>query len=378
MGALGVGLLIGAIFSGVHKASALKSEPALVIMPISGAGPYRQPQLAAGNGQVGLAFGSEHAIYFAASRDAGHTFAAPVKVADVDALALGRHRGPRVTYWKSSILISAVAGEQVAAGPHAHGLPADGNLTVWRSEDSGRTWTKGAIVNDVPSAAREGLHAITADTKGNLFAVWLDLRTEGTQLYSSRSTDGGRTWEKNLRVYASPDGTICQCCDPSLVADGKGEIAIMWRNAVDGARDMYFSVTESTAGARGELKFGPAQKLGTGTWKINACPMDGGGLAIFQNQVYSVWRREGDVYLAQPGKAEEKIGTGKDVAVTASKLGVFAGWNHGEAIEVLAPGASSPLQIAEKGSFLNLAALPDGGVIAAWEANGSIVTRRLQ
>jgi photosystem II stability/assembly factor-like uncharacterized protein len=105
--------------------------------------------------------------------------------------------------------VSAIVGEKVSTEPHAHGLPADGNITIWRSVDHGKSWSRSGVVNDVPGAAREGFHAIAEDAKGNLTVVWLDLRVKGTTLYSSRSSDGGRTWSKNVLVYASPSGTIC-------------------------------------------------------------------------------------------------------------------------------------------------------------------------
>ena len=185
------------------------------IVPGAGAVEFRQPQLAYGHGEVALAYGGGSAIYFASSKDEGKTFSPRVKVAELGALALGRHRGPRVTMVPGAILISAVAGGQASKDTHAHGLPENGDLVVWRSVDEGKSWVRSAVINDVPGAANEGLHAIVADAKGNTFAVWLDKRGAGTQLYGSRSVDGGRTWAKNVIVYASPDGTICQCCDPS-------------------------------------------------------------------------------------------------------------------------------------------------------------------
>jgi hypothetical protein len=107
-------------------------------------------------------------------------------------------------------VIIAVAGK-IPAGGHAHGLPSDGDLMAWRFGDSGKTWSKGVVVNDVPGAPTEGLHSLAADRKGNLFAAWLDKRTgHGTQLYGARSTDAGRTWSKNAMIYASPEGTICE------------------------------------------------------------------------------------------------------------------------------------------------------------------------
>ena len=58
------------------------------------------------------------------------------------------------------------------------------------------------MINDVPGAPTEGLHALASDAKGQLFAAWLDKRGgQGTKLYGARSTDGGATWSKNVMIY---------------------------------------------------------------------------------------------------------------------------------------------------------------------------------
>jgi hypothetical protein len=341
------------------------------IQPADVAVPYRQPQLAAGHGQVAMAFGGGKAIYFAASSDQGRTFQPPIKVAEVGALALGRHRGPRLVILKNAMVISAIVGESVATGVHAHGLPEAGNLAVWRSTDRGVTWKRTGTINDVPAAAREGLHAMVAGPDGNLTAAWLDLRAKGTELYSSRSLDGGVTWQKNALVYRSPEGTICQCCHPSVSIDESGRIYVMWRNALDGSRDLY--VTSSTDGQR----FSEARKLGTGTWKLNACPMDGGAMAVDKGKVISAWRRDGDVFLAEADGTERKVGTGKDVALAMSKRGSYVAWTQEAEVQVLLPKATAPTMLGPAGGFVNLLALPGGGVLAAWEANGSVETKRL-
>src|SRR4029077_10320598 len=122
---------------------------ASVLQPEASMAPYRQPQLAAGHGLVVLTFAQDNSIYFASSRDQGRTFSPPTKVAAIAALAAGRHRGPRAVILKDAILISAVVGEAASTAPHAHGLPADGNLTVWRSVDHGKTWLRSGVINDV-------------------------------------------------------------------------------------------------------------------------------------------------------------------------------------------------------------------------------------
>src|SRR5215471_1898310 len=97
--------------------------------------PARQPQLAVSGNTVALAFGAGKSIYLSTSADRGNTFGAPVRVAEVEVLPLGRHRGPRVALSRDAIVVTAVAGRRLAEGPHAHGLSADGDLLVWRSRD---------------------------------------------------------------------------------------------------------------------------------------------------------------------------------------------------------------------------------------------------
>ncbi len=332
------------------------------IAPQAATVPFRQPQLAAAHGQIAMTFGGGSSIYFTSSTDHGKTFGPPSKVAESGALALGRHRGPRIAILKNAIVISAIVSEKKGGG----------DLTAWRSIDGGKKWTRAGVVNDAPDSAREGLHAMAADANGDLFAVWLDLRSKGTKLYGARSTDGGVTWSKNILVYASPSGTICQCCDPALAIDENGRVSAMWRNALDGSRDFY--VASSLDG----LQFSPATKLGTGTWKLDACPMDGGGLVIDNGKVLSAWRREGDIFLTGPDNSEKRIGTGKDVAIARSSRGAYVAWTKGPALEILTPKASAPQVLSPEGAFVNLVALPDGSVLAAWEAHDSIETKRTE
>jgi hypothetical protein len=340
--------------------------------PMSPNAPARQPQLAVRGSTVALAFGAGGAVYFSESRDSGRSFAPPVKVAEAAILPLTRHRGPRIAFAGDAIVITAVAGRTPAEGQHAHGLPSDGDLTAWRSLDGGKTWSGGTVVNDASGAATEGLHALAADAKGNLFAAWLDKRGGlGTRLYGARSTDRGRTWSVNILIYASPDGSICECCHPSVAMVGAREVVVMWRNSLAGARDMY--MVRSTDG----VKFSRPEKLGTGTWKLNACPMDGGGLAIAQNRAVAVWRREHEIFLERLGEPEIPIGEGADVAIAADSRGVYAIWSTGAGLQAWLPGAKQAAPLGTKGSFPNIVALPEGQALAAWEDDGRIVIRRV-
>jgi hypothetical protein len=349
---------------------ALAALAILHLAPPSAQVPYRAPQLAVSENLTALAYGSGNAIYVATSTNDGKDFSQPVKVTEASILPLSRHRGPRIVISEGTLVVTAVTGETLDTGPHAHGLPSDGDLYAWRSADHGKTWSEALRVNDVPAAAREGLHTLASDGKGNLFAAWLDLRQKGMRLYGAWSKDSGATWEANVPLYESPDGTICQCCHPFAAFAENGALDVMWRNALGGSRDLYL-----LRSAAGKQSFSQPQKLGTGTWKINACPMDGGGLAHTDGRTVTAWRREGEIFLAEPGKPEKSIGEGKDVAIAASQGRVYALWLKGAELVAWVDGKTEVL--TETASLPALTALPGGGVLAAWEENGGIAVRRL-
>lgn len=321
---------------------------------------YKQPQLAASGELVAVTFGAGQAVYFSASRDAGRTFSPPVKITERHKLSLGRHRGPRIAITPKAIVVSAVTGEL--------GGGKDGDLVAWRSTDGGATWSNGVRINDVVAAAREGLHAMTSTPAGLLYATWLDLREQGTRLYGASSSDGGATWSTNTLVYASPDGSICQCCHPSLASDEKGVLFAMWRNAVGGNRNMY--VARSSDGGR---NWTGSQKVGNGNWELNACPMDGGGLALDANgNVITTWRRQSDIYQAKAGAAEQAMGAGKDPALAVTRRGVYSVWSTRTGLVARTPSSADALPLDPQGGYAQVAALPDGTALAAWEIGGKI------
>lgn len=332
---------------------------ALHLAPVSPTAPNRQPQLAAADSSVALVFGSGDSIWLAKSSDNGRSFSAPSKVAALPKMLLGRHRGPRIVMSHGALIVSAIATES--------------DLFYWRSTDGGRTWSKAAVINDQGKSAREGLHAMAGDAEGHLAAAWLDDRTPGgKRLYGAFSDDAGATWSKNVLLYQSPERTICECCHPSLVSLGHGEFVVMWRNVIAGSRDFY------TLRLKDGKPVSTAVKQGQGTWKLDGCPMDGGGVAMMNGELVSAWRRDHDLYLAETGKPEVKIGMGQDVALAVNGKGAYTIWSTSKGIEARLPGSTVSTHLSDAGAFPTMLTLPDGSILAAWEENGSIATRRLE
>ncbi len=213
----------------------------------------------------------------------GKSYTAPALVAVLPKLAASATRGPQIAAVSGGVII--IAGDK------------PGNIYFYRKEKLGK-WSNAKRVNDINETSKEGLMSLSADGL-NVYAIWLGVNDpKGQSLYGAGSADGGNTWRKNIIVYASPSGTVCECCKPSVVVKGN-KVYAMFRNYLNGNRNLY--LIESSDGGK---HFAQAQKLGNGSWKLNGCPMDGGGLAINKDgQIQTVWRRESKIYSAEPGKA---------------------------------------------------------------------------
>ena len=325
-----------------------------------------QPQVAvSGKGEVYVAFGRSGSFYCAASPDGGSTFQAPVLVGNLPKAALGMRRGPRIAVTERGVAVSAISH-------------ADGNLVAWFSSNQGATWSAAARINSVTNTAREGLHAMAGDGRQTVHSAWLDLRNGKTELWGASSADGGHTWGENRLIYKSPDGHICECCHPSLAVDGRGRVWAMWRNWLDGARDMYAGVSED-----GGRTFAPARKLGNGTWTLKACPMDGGQLSFgVDGALMSVWRRDKAIVAA--GETGESVLSeqGLQPVVVAGSGTVFYLWQHGTKL-MIKRGSAEAAVLVESGAFASAASASSTAMpVTAWETSRggakTILAQRLE
>lgn len=316
-----------------------------------------QPQLAANAaGHVFVVFGTAGVIHCVRSTDGGQTFAPSVRVAVVPGLALGMRGGPRIAAHGSTLTVTAVRG---------------GDLLAYRSADEGQTWSPETRVNDRPDSAREGLQTLAGDpASGALFVTWLDLRSGQTEIYGAASGDGGASWSENRRVYRSPDGNTCECCHPSAAFGPGGRLAVLWRNWLDGARDLYAAV--SLDGGR---TFPPAVKQGSGTWKLPGCPMDGGSIAPLARAedgsgFASVWRREKSLYLSTGPGQETLLGPGAQPVAALGKAGLTMVWQQdGKLFYTTHPQLAPPKLLAADAAYPAITADPaTGRVLVAWEA----------
>jgi hypothetical protein len=329
----------------------------LEVAPTSGAeavvslAPHgRQPRAAVSPaGVIAVVYGEGDQIICRTSAD-GRTFGAAIRVGEIRQLMLGGRRGPQIAAVGAGFVVTAIGKR--------------GDLVSWRSDEAGRSWAGPAVVNDVPASAREGLHGLAAGG-GAVHVVWLDLRDGRTKVYTAASRDG-EGWGANRLVYESPEGTVCECCQPTVAADEQGTVVIQWRNLVGGMRDMY--LVRSSDGGR---TFGPPAKLGNGRWPLQACPMDGGGVAVAGGRVTTVWRREDVVYAADPGAPEQPLGRGRNAVVAIGAAGLLRAWQTG-AGDVVLQAEGAPATPVGRGGFASFGAAPGGKgkVVLVWEDPG--------
>lgn len=318
----------------------------------------QQPQITIDHaGTIRIIYGDGDKIYCATSVDNGITFPAIQLVGEVKDMHLGMGRGPQMASSKNYTIVAAIDKK--------------GSVHIFQLSHQSSKWIKTALANDVAGTAPEGLMSIAADQADNFYAVWLDNRNDkNNKICFAKTTNQGFSWLKNKMVYSSPDKTVCECCKPGI-AVSNSQITIMFRNWLEGSRDLYLLQSYNKGN-----NFNEAVKLGTGTWKLNGCPMDGGGVTVSEKQgVTTVWQRQGSIYTSKPTKAESKIGVGRNCSITNPDNPVIT-WQEGNKLKLKELSKPVVADVGE-GSFLKAIKTKDDRILCAWEKEGQIIFKKL-
>ena len=148
-------------------------------------------------------------------------------------------------------------------------------------------------------------------------------------------------------------------------------VHIMFRNSLNGSRDMYLL----SSADKGQ-NYKKVQKLGLGTWELNACPMDGGDLTVGANgKINTVWRRNKEIFMALPGLPEKKLSEGRTPVLIETAQGPAVAWQQNGQI-LLQRAGTLAVQNIGKGAYPALAALPGGkSAVCAWERDGQVLVK---
>lgn len=303
-------------------------------------------------GTIHLVYGLDSTIYYTTANNSTNTFKVPTRVATLSNLVAGAKRGPQLAISDQFVVITAVNRQ--------------GDVFAYSLNRTTKQWSTAVRINDVPQVAKEGFQAVVGTVSGTFHATWLDLRDDKkNKIVTATSRDGGRSWSANQVIYHSPDGTVCECCKVSIAAKDN-DVYIQFRNWLDGARNLYLA--HSTDGGR---TYSPAQKLGMGTWKLTACPMDGGGIALLPSgQPFTTWRRENTLYTCLPGQPETAVATGRNVTLALGADKPVLAWDESGSIWVKSAD-NSAIPIG-KGQIPSVA-VSGKTALCVWESEGQVM-----
>jgi len=154
----------------------------------------------------------------------------------------------------------------------------NGDRDIWsaRSMDEGASWATYVRVSDGPVNTIQE-HPDLAQVPSYLFAVWQDRRSGSFQIFFSRSSTGGASWNPSFRL----DDSSGEAMEPTIAAEGT-QVMVAWEDTRSGAREIW-STNSSDSGA---------------TWSVPQRvdePSAGGGkyhpaLGAFGNRFWAVWQ----------------------------------------------------------------------------------------
>lgn len=101
-----------------------------------------------------------------------------------------------------------------------------------RSTDGGASWEPDVRLTSAEDVSARPSIAAAGD---ELHVVWFDGRDGNFEIYAKRSADGGTTWSGDVRLSDSPG----ESAHPS-VAVSKGFVHVLWHDTRDGNAEIYY------------------------------------------------------------------------------------------------------------------------------------------
>lgn len=176
--------------------------------------------------------------------------------------------------------------------------PFSNDLRLSRSTDGGKTFQPSVLVNDDQQVIGHSFDSIHVAPDGAVHIAWIDGR-EGKKesgTFATRSTDQGRTVDKNLKV----DDNTCVCCRTAMTSGPDGTLYVAWRKILPG--DLRETVVARSTD--GGATYSAPVIVGHDRWVFPGCPHRPASVGTDrQGRLYVAWYTEGSdetpsIYLA--------------------------------------------------------------------------------
>ncbi len=250
--------------------------------------------------------GTLHLLYFKGDASAGDLFYARqsrgeasfgrslrVNGRAASAMAMGTIRGGQLAIGENGRVHVAWNGPAPKGGDHMLAP-----MLYTRLNDDGNAFE---AERDVITKARglDGGGSVAADGRGNVYVTWHAPKPGNTEgeagraVFVAHSRDGGRSFAPE-RIAVEQATGACGCCGMRSFADGRGNLFISYRGALEtGYRDQLLLVARD-----GGLDF---QIALTHPWRVAACPMSSTSFAKTGASVLAAWETAGQVHWSLLG-----------------------------------------------------------------------------
>lgn len=175
------------------------------------------------------------------------------------------------------------------------------------SGDGGKTWGKSFVLNRDGKQTEHGFVTLAPLKSDGIGATWLDGRNmvpgkeEGEMTLRYATIDA----QGRIRGDVELDSRTCECCSTAMAMTRSGPVVLYRDRTKDEVRDISF--TRQTAKG-----WSPPRDLYTDGWKITGCPVNGPQLDAIGNHAAAAW------FTAADERARAYIAFSADAGATFS------------------------------------------------------------
>jgi hypothetical protein len=104
------------------------------------------------------------------------------------------------------------------------------DIYLTASQDGGRSFSRNVRINDDEGKSVQSHPTVGAGSGGLVIVAWEDFRNKKAEIYLARSTDSGKTFERNRKALPAPGRG--QQISPSIAVGSNGWVALAWAEFV--------------------------------------------------------------------------------------------------------------------------------------------------